>query len=199
MRFRPLFALLLLAMPVSGCISSSPPTNFYVLIAPPERAVSAVPHSSVARQGPRLGILPIGLPGYLDRSQMVIRHDNSVDVKVEDYDRWGENLSVGITRVLSIVLTNAMADIQGVAMPARVGIPMDLRLQVDVRRFEGSPDGQVTLEALWALQKDRVPLREGHFVSQTTSGPGKSSLVRAQSYLVEELGAEIAAGVRALQ
>lgn len=81
-------------------------------------------------------------------------------------------------------------------MPRRAGVPVDLRVRVEVRRFEGSPGGGVCVDALWSVQKDGNTLREGHFVSQRRAGPGMASLVEAQSALLEEFGAELAAGVR---
>lgn len=195
-----------LALSLSGCFRPSPPVHFYVLASPPERAVPATPpgmdpaaDSGVSpRVGPRVGILPITLPGYLQRPQMVVRHGDSVDIRREDYHRWGEDLGLGIARVLSVAMTNSLAGVQGVAMPLRTGAPVDMRVQVDVRRFEGSPEGTVYLEALWSVQKDGKALREGHFLSHSRAGRGMASLVEVQSALLVELGQELAQGVEAV-
>ncbi len=185
-----------------ACFRPSPPVHFYVLAEPPVRAVPADvlgnPSGVSPRVGPRVGILPITLPGYLQRPQMVVRQDDSVDIRREDYHRWGEELGAGMARVLSVSMTNNLADIQGVVMPLRIGAPVDLRVQVEARRFEGSPEGEVYLEALWSVQKDGKALREGHFLSHRRAGPGMASLVETQSALLVELGAELAAGVRAV-
>lgn len=195
--------LMALALSLSGCFRPSPPVYFYVLASPSERAAPAAPSgvdlaadSGVPpRVGPRVGILPVTLPGYLQRPQMVVRQGDSVDIRREDYHRWGEDLNLGIARVLSVAMTNSLAGVQGVALPLRTGAPVDLRVQVDIRRFEGSPEGAVYLEALWSVQKDGKALREGHFLSQNRAGRGMASLVEAQSALLVELGQELAQGV----
>lgn len=200
-----LAALLVTALPLlalAACFRASPPVHFYVLAEPPVRAVPAdvlgTPPGVSPRVGPRVGIVPITLPGYLQRPQMVVRRGDSVDIRREDYHRWGEELGMGMARVLSVAMTNNLADVQGVVMPLRTGAPVDLRVQVEARRFEGSPEGEVYLEALWSVQKDGKAMREGHFLAHRRAGPGMASLVETQSGLLEELGAELAVGVRAV-
>lgn len=205
MNVRRMGLVMALALALPGCFRPSPPVHFYVLASPPEQAVPATPpgadlsaDSGVSpRVGPRVGILPVTLPGYLQRPQMVVRHGDSVDIRREDYHRWGEDLGQGIARVLSVAMTNNLVDVQGMVMPLRTGAPVDLRVQVEVRRFEGSPEGSVYLEALWSVQKDGKALREGHFLSRNRAGHGMASLVEAQSVLLVELGQELARGVKA--
>lgn len=162
--------------------------------------VSALPGEAGVdpRLGPRVGILPVTLPGYLQRPQMVVRNGDSVDIRMEDYHRWGEDLGQGIARVLSVAMTNSLAGEEGVAFPLRTGAPVDLRVQVDVRRFEGRPEGPVFLEALWSIRKDGTTVREGHFFDRAEAGAGMAAMVEAQSGLLVRLGDELAAGVRAV-
>jgi uncharacterized lipoprotein YmbA len=189
--------VLLAPLLLSACLAAtSPSPSYYVLISPPEEALPAEGVS--ARGGPRVGLLPVGLPGYLQRSQMVVREENRVGIRVDDYHRWGEDLGQGINRVLSVVLTNKLADVQGVAMPLRTGVPADFRLQLDVRSFEGRPGDTVFLEVLWTIQRDGRPVREGSFLSQRAAGQGMPALVEAQSLLLEELGTRLAAAFRLL-
>lgn len=199
-RVAAVFPAALVCLALTACFRPSPAVHFYVLAEPPVRAASADPPARMSgvspRVGPRVGIVPMTLPGYLQRPQMVVRQGDSVDIRREDYHRWAEDLGEGMSRVLSVAMTNNLADIQGVAMPLRTGAPVDLRAQIEVRRFEGSPGGEVCLDALWSVRRDGSALREGHFVSRRRAGPGMASLVEAQSALLEELGAELAAGVR---
>ena len=197
--------LLALALPLAACFRPSPPVHFYVLASPQERAVSMAeqrdntPDEGVpARVGPRVGILPITLPGYLQRPQMVVRRAESVDILREDYHRWGEELGQGVARVLSDAMTNNLADVQGLAMPLRGGAPVDMRMQVDVRRFEGSPGGKAFLEVVWTVQKEGKAVREGYFMSSRDAGPDIAALVEAQSALLVELSDELAQGVKAV-
>ena len=80
-----LFAPILL----SACLgASSPAPQYYVLAAPPEKKLPGGNLS--APVGPRIGLLPATLPGYLQRAQMVIREDSRVGIRVDDLHRWGE-------------------------------------------------------------------------------------------------------------
>ncbi len=62
--------------------------------------------------------------------------------------RWGERVSVGITRALAVDLARRLPDVviesRGRYEPAR-------RLLVDVERFEIGEDGLCTLTARWRL------------------------------------------------
>ena len=139
---RAVLALLLL-LSLAGCLSS-PAVHFYVLASPEGGEPSA---SDRAADGPRVAIMPVALPGYLQRPQMVVRRGDDVDIRIEDYHRWGEELSLGIARILSLTMTRDMRASRGVAMPLRTGAPADYRVQVEIRRFEGAPGGNVHLEA----------------------------------------------------
>ncbi|MCH5277853.1 MAG: membrane integrity-associated transporter subunit PqiC [Desulfovibrionaceae bacterium] len=195
-----LCAAALACLALTACFRASAPAHFYVLAEPPVLAVPAGSRDQAAgvppRMGPRVGIMPLSLPGYLQRPQIVVRQGDNVDIRREDEHRWAEDLGEGMSRVLGAAMTNSLADIQGVVMPLRTGVPVDLRVQVEARRFEGSPGGEVFLDALWSVQRDGKTLREGHFAARHRAGPGMASLVEAHSILLEKLGTELAAGVR---
>ena len=184
---RAVLALLLL-LSLAGCLSS-PAVHFYVLASPEGGEPSA---SDRAADGPRVAIMPVALPGYLQRPQMVVRRGDDVDIRIEDYHRWGEELSLGIARILSLTMTRDMRASRGVAMPLRTGAPADYRVQVEIRRFEGAPGGNVHLEAAWSLGRDGVFRADGR------AGEGMADMVEAQSALLEQLGSELARAVLAL-
>lgn len=140
----------------------------------------------------------VALPGYLQRPQMVVRRGDDVDIRIEDYHRWGEELSLGIARILSLTMTRDMRARRGVAMPLRTGAPADYRVQVEIRRFEGAPGGNVHLEAAWSLGRDGGTLRDGVFRADGRAGEGMADMVEAQSALLEQLGSELARAVLAL-
>lgn len=182
---------------LGGCIGvQSMPVSYYVLTSSPD---SSTPTDTQIvknpRIGPRIGILPVSLPGYLQRQQLVVRQSDSVDIKVEDFHRWGEELGLGIARVISAAITTQLTHVGGVAIPLRTGAPVDARMQLEIRRFEGVPGGEVTLEAFWTLLQDGTPLREGYFLQQSHADNSLASVVRQQSALLNTLGASMAASV----
>lgn len=194
-RLSTFFAMGAMLCCLSGCLGvKSVPVSYYVLASPPESNAPAS-LTTPPRRGPRIGILPVTMPGYLQRTQMVVRQSGSVDIKVEDYHRWGEDLGLGIVRVVSSFLTHSLGPIGGVAIPLRTGAPVDARIQLEIRRFEGLPGGEVTLEAFWTLLKDGAPIREGYFLQQAQAANSFASLVEQQSALLGLLGATIAADI----
>ena len=183
-------AALAFAVLLSGCSFSLPligsPTevHYYVLSAP-----EPVPGSLNA---PRIGVLPVSLPGYLSRPQIVVREDDGVNILVRDFDRWGEELGRGVARVLCASMAR-----EGVsAVPLRTGTQVDAKLMLDLRRLDGTMGGDVTLDAVWTVQKGKTVYRSGHVVKKLPAGEGVAGMIETQSRLIEVLAGEIAASLR---
>ncbi|PLW82991.1 hypothetical protein CWI75_06040 [Kineobactrum sediminis] len=87
--------VLLGALLLAGC-ASSPSYNYYLL--------NARVADGVAGDGPALGIGPITIPEYLNRTSMVFTRGSN-QLRLADYDRWAEPLAEGIQRVLSLNLS----------------------------------------------------------------------------------------------
>ena len=177
-------AVLALAFALSGCSlpfsAPTKPVDYYVLSSP----VPAAGQLSA----PSLGVLPVTLPGYLSRPQLVIRERDGVTIRINDFDRWGEEPSEGVARVLCETLA-----VHGrSAVPLRTGTQVDSRLMLDIRRFDGPLDGDVVLDAVWTIQKNKQTLRSGRFVARRAAGSSLESMVEAQSELVQMLAREIA-------
>lgn len=203
MRVYWLSALLVFSLGLGACSSAGlSSVKYYVLNQPAsavQAAVPAVPIEQVAQPGPRIGILPVAIPAYLNRPQIVLREGENVGLRLEEYDRWGEDVSNGIARVLGASISTQLADMRGIAIPLRTGAPVDLRLLVEVRRFEGAPGYTTTLEALWSIQEKGKVVAEGVFLEKMPSGADIASMVISQSALLDALGREVAGVVRTLQ
>lgn len=184
-----LLLTLALAATLTGCsfpaqLRSSPSVHYYVLSSP-------LPPGS-ASEAASIGVLPVTLPGYLSRQQIVLRDTDDVSITINEYDRWGESLSQGISRVLCDTLA-----IKGVpALPLRTGAKVTDKLMLDVRRLDGPLGGDVVFDVVWRLQRDGEVLNSGHMVKRRPAGDDLESLVNAQSLLVQDLAAEIAARLR---
>ena len=181
-----LLAALALAAALTGCslpsqFRPSPDVHYYVLSSP-------LPPNSTSENS-SIGVLPVTLPGYLMRQQIVVRSDDGVNISVNDFDRWGESLGQGISRVLCDSLA-----VKGVsAIPLRTGAKVDVKLMLDVRRFDGPLGGNATLDVVWRLQRDGNVLRSGHLVKTRPAGDSLESMVGALSLLVQDLASTIAA------
>ena len=97
------FFLLIAIVILSGCTTTGPGhreiPRYYVLTSSALDSSAAPSKNSV-----RLAIMPILLPGYLERPQIVTRSNQITNIRVNDYDRWGEELSSGIERIIAISL-----------------------------------------------------------------------------------------------
>jgi uncharacterized lipoprotein YmbA len=80
---------ILLAFLLTAC-AGSPATRYYVLQANAESSIKTVNSS--------MGIGPVNIADYLQRSQLS-RTDNG-RLQLANYDRWGESLEAGVSRVL---------------------------------------------------------------------------------------------------
>jgi uncharacterized lipoprotein YmbA len=179
----------------------TPEARFYVLqalVEPP-----AVPAPAAA--GGLVGILPVRLPGYLDRPQLVT--EMAADqVRVDEYARWAEPLPSAVTRTLAENLAILLPESRVVRYPWPAGDSMRCRVSVELRALAAQGDGWVRLEGRWALLPDdeetplvlhplslqRGPLPVG------PKGVNPAAGVEAMSQLLADLSRQIAAGVQAL-
>ncbi len=190
----PLFGVFVLFL--TGCVMAqrSPETRHYVLALP---AHSGQPTGTRAITGLRVGIGPISLPAYLEHRQIFIRQDNATDVKLADYDRWGEDMSEGIARLLAEAMSAQLAGEGGVAQPLRASGKQDRRVGVSINRFDGAPGAQIVLDADWGVYTPQGdPLLEGHFLAQAPAGANIDSLVRAHGELLAQFSAVLTEAVR---
>jgi uncharacterized lipoprotein YmbA len=174
-----------------GC-ASSPKVNFYTLPAPP------YPEARDADSS-RLGILlgPVTLPEMVDRPQLVIRTgDNRVEIL--DTSRWAQSLKGETARVLAANLARDMGTLR-VFLPGQgmTGEP-DIRVAVDILRFESRPGIDATIEALWTLRRKEgtAPITGRSVVSEAVQGDGYDSLVAAHGRVLARIGHDIAEAIR---
>ena len=88
---RTLFVAAILLL-LAAC-GSTPPSNFYRL----NPQVTQIPD----HQDPTIGIGPVTIPEYLNRTEIVLANDDN-RLQMQDYDRWAERMDEGITRVVAI-------------------------------------------------------------------------------------------------
>lgn len=185
-------ALLALAalLATGGCFRSPRP-DFYMLASPAENAARP---GTEAVKGPRVAIGPVAIPGYLDRPQIFLREGNDVSVKLSEFNHWSEPVRQGIPRVLCDAVTASLLPRQGLAVPLRSSQQCQWRIAVDVARFDGSPGGEVVLDAGWLLLNEHGDaVNSGRFVRRATAGPDIASMVQAQSNLLAQFGADLGA------
>ncbi|MCB1748442.1 MAG: membrane integrity-associated transporter subunit PqiC [Gammaproteobacteria bacterium] len=185
-------AVLLGMLLIGGC-ARQPAPDLYILDLPQGTAVSG------PAQGPSVGIGPLTLPPYLDRPQIVTR-DGAYRLRAAQAQVWAEPVADGITRVLSDSLGRELGSNRVVVVPQRAREPLDWRVAIDIRRFDGTPGGTVVLAAGWTIYRGGAGEAEASHTAvfeQAVEGGDYAALVAAEAAAVARLGQAIAAGITA--
>lgn len=180
------FALAMLAAAVlSGC-AASPKVSFYTLPAPsyPEtRGADAI----------LLG--PVTLPETVDRPQLVIRAgDNRVEII--DTRRWAQPLKGEIARVLAANLAHDLGTLRVFLYGQGMSGEADIRVTVDILRFDSRPGAEASMEALWTVRRRAEPLTGRSVVSVAVQGEGYDPLVAAHGRALARISHDIAEAIR---
>ena len=172
----------------AGAVSAGGGRLFGRPLSSPAENAAAPGHEAVS--GPRVAIGPVTIPGYLDRPQIFVRDGNQVKVRLEEFNHWSEPFGEGVTRVLCDAVSASLAPRKGLAFPMRSPQQPQWRIAVDIARFDGSPGGDVVLDAGWTLVNEiGDEIRSGRFVQRAAAGPDITSMVRAHSVLLAQFGA----------
>jgi uncharacterized lipoprotein YmbA len=185
---------LLCAAALQGACTTTPRASFYTLNAVPVEAPAAPSGLTIA-----LG--PIDLPEYLDRPQIVTREGDN-RLRVDDFNRWGGSLEEEMTRVLARHLGQRLGTQRVYGYPSRIAADTDYRIALDVRRFDGPLDGEVTLEVAWSVIDDRSsePLDTQQSLYRiSAAGADYAAYAAALSTALARLGDDLASVVSALR
>ena len=182
---------------------TSPPARLYVLnpIATPTLPAA---RSTRIRT---LAILPVAVPNYLDRPEIVVARTADHGLTVSDGERWGEGLPAGLARVLTIDLGTLLAGDGFVVTSGSRQPKVDAELAVTIDAFEQAPDGNAVLAARWMVLDDRRSGSASHFqatyaefVSAAAPEAGVAAeAVAALNHNVDRLATDIARSVRQLR
>ncbi len=176
---------------IGGCTAiggPSPPSRFY-LLAPLEPA-------SGAGGGLSLGVGPIRIAEYLDRPQIVTR-PGAHALEFAEFDRWGEPLSESVSRVLAANLGALLGTDRVQRHPWRDARSIEVRVELDVRRFDGPLAGPVELVTHWRVRRERDAVERISRLSEPLQGSGYDALAAAMSRVLHALSKEIATAIAA--
>ncbi len=185
-----------------GCVSlrRTPGARFFVL-----RSVLAPASSERIGAEGALGVLPVRLPGALDRPQLVTWAGAS-ELRLDEYARWAEPLDEGATRTLAENLAALRPRDRFLRTPWPAGAPLRCRIGTELRVFGLQADGTVRIGGdfvLLAAKEERVLVRRAFTASRGPLAKGPAGLeaaasVEAMSELLGDLANEIAAALEAL-
>lgn len=135
-----LIAALLAA--ASGCGTSQPP-RLYLLSSPGAPLQTSASSATI-------GLGPITIPAYLDRSKIMVR-TGSNSFKAAEHHRWAEPLESNFARLLDEELGRAMPNATLIDYPWRNSRAVDIQIQLEVLAFESDNSGQARLAVRWEL------------------------------------------------
>jgi uncharacterized lipoprotein YmbA len=145
-----------------------------------------------------LGVGPVALPEYLNRTQIVTRAGEN-QLQLAEFDRWAEPLTRSFTRVLVLNLSTLLSTDRIALHPWNRSTPIEYQVTVDVARFEAGRDGTASLLVRWSIvdgvQRRTLLMRKSIFSEPITS-EGYEATVASMSRLVGALSREIAEAIR---
>jgi hypothetical protein len=132
--------ILALLSTLLGC-GVTPHTQHYVLDS---QTVAAAANSNPVS----LGIGPVLVAEYLDRAQIALK--NGSRLELDEFHRWGEPLSAGITRVMMEQLSTQLGNGKLVRFPWRADEIPDLRIKLLVLELNRR-DNSALMKVAWSL------------------------------------------------
>lgn len=177
---------------LAGC--SSPATRFYVLSARPTQAPMNL------GQEVAIGVGPVELPDYLDRPQIVTRSGQN-ELKLADFDHWGESLKDNTTEVLAENLAALLGSKKISLYPWKRSTWVNYQVTVKIIRFDRTETGETVLFTRWSILNNEgkeVYSHESRY-SENASGQGYANTVAAMDQVLAQFSREVATAIYALK
>ncbi|WP_428353970.1 PqiC family protein [Methyloprofundus sp.] len=137
---------------------------------------------------------PVSIPDMLDQSQIVTRTGaNTLDV--DEYNRWSGEFQSDIQRIIGENIAILLPTDQVALSQEIILLPVDFQVIVNVREFDGSLGGVVTLNADWVVAgkgDDKSMIAKKSVLRENADGADYQAYVAAQSRLLAKLSQEIA-------
>jgi uncharacterized lipoprotein YmbA len=144
---------------------------------------------------PHIELKTVTAPDYLDTTD-IVRRTASNEVIDSATGRWGERLSLGVTRALAADLARKLPNI---VIESRGAYEPSRRLLVDVQRFEIGEDGHCTLAARWRVTsadgKVSSASEQGTF-TETMNSTTDAAAALAMTSAIDQLASQIAVTLR---
>jgi uncharacterized protein len=187
---------LVLAALTAACLGPRADHTRFFTLTPLAASEAATDHDESADL--TVGLGPVVLPGYLDRTPLVRRTgDNEVGVSASD--RWAEPLGYAFATTLRQNLVVLLGTPRVVLYPWLPGARPALAVQVDVLRFEAAAKGEVALAAEWNIRRvadGTVLVGRLSRIAEDAGGAGSDEVAAALSRALGAFSREVAAAVR---
>jgi uncharacterized lipoprotein YmbA len=173
------------------------PVRFYTLMPTNEPvATQGAPSESATV----VVVGPVTIPAALDQPQLVISTGGH-EVEVLEEHRWAAPLKDEITSALAARLSGLVGSAMVTAYGQSAALDPNVRIFVDVSRFELRPKKEVVLDALWTIKSNgsaKESRRGRTNLAVPASNDDYAGLASAQGRALDALARDIAAALRAL-
>jgi uncharacterized protein len=182
----------------SCALRSSTSTKFYIL--------SPLAHPRVEKQGEKekkcksIGVGPLDLPEYLDRSQIVTRISPN-ELKLAELDNWAEPLKGNITRVLAENLSRLICTKAVVIYPWKKSLTIDYQIDIKIIWMDGKLGDKAILVVQWGIldgSDQSVLLTRNSQYTESVTETTYSALVAAHSRLIAAFSHDLAQAIKSL-
>lgn len=177
--------LLALCLAFTGC---SPPKSYYLLTPtglPPTRG------------GTGIGVGPIAMAAYLERSNLVFQETGNRLALAESH-RWAGNLEDNIASVVATNLGRIKGSGNVRTYPWTDDSQLRYQISIDVRQMHGTANGDAFIDATWrvySLPDRRLITSKSWSGTEPLVADGYDELAAAQSRLLARLSDRIASSL----
>ena len=188
---------LFLSLLLTACGSSSPVRYFSL-------SSTVVSGAQNPAEAVVLGLGPMRMAKYLDRSQLVTRGAGA-EIQVDEFNRWAEPLSVAFLRVVATDVDNMLDGVTVLVFPweSVTRAQVNYRLLGEVSRFDADDSGSVVLETQWgivAMDSDEWLLRprRTRYEAQTGAPGDPAAIASAMNEALARFSGDIASQMQTL-
>jgi hypothetical protein len=172
---------------LAGCASA--PVSYYRLDTDGGAGAASVVAS------PRVQVGPVAVPPWLDRQQIVL-DDGSGRLQVLDQSRWAAPLPNMIAAALARSVGRSFGGATIDAWPSASPLAADWRVVVEIHALQAQPGKGLHLDAAWRIEHDGKVAATGRRVADFPAAQGMDGLIAAHDAALDQLGADVAAGLR---
>ncbi len=180
---------------LAGCTTVAVNERLYTLgaQAPVRTAPSLVPRNTAVSVG------PVRIAEIVNRPQLVLRVGEN-RVRVVEGHRWAEPLKRAIPVVLAQNLARQLPTSRVAVHGENASPDAQLRVQLDIRRFDSLPGEAVVLEGIWSVRRvNDGAERTGSFtLREPLAGAGFETIVAGHERALARLSESLAEVVGAL-
>ena len=160
--------------------------------------LSAVSGGPARAGGVAVGVGPVTLPGYIDRTQLVFQSGTN-EFQVPAKASWAGPLGENVTQVLADDLGRHLGSGNVLRYPWPANSKLRYQVLVNVEQFHSISGSEALLDVSWLVEEPTSrAILSRHKASFHTpiQGDGYGAVVAAESELLDQLAGDVARSVR---